>query len=378
MTSHTDRHPIWINAQADLDAWIEHAGSAPWVGVDTEFERVRTFFPRLCLLQMATPDQAVCIDPLADLDWDGIRELITQSQPTKIFHAARQDLEVLYHYLSVLPANFFDTQMAGALCGYGEQVGYAPLVKEICNVSLPKAFTRTPWCRRPLSSEEIQYALDDVHYLGILYETLHAALRQRGRLSWLVDDCTALVSNEALQQAEAAPINRVLRACAGMDRQSQSVAAALTKWREDLARQKDRPREWMLSTDVVVELARSRPKNLQELARVVGLEKAMLKRRGKELLEIIRVGESPGPDFMPLSKPGKPDPGLRALGNAMWKRLGELCEREGIPTSAVAPRDEIRALAAGERDLRILSGWRRAFVGESLLALASPADTSSP
>lgn len=111
---------------------------------------------------------------------------------------------------------------------------------------------------------------------------------------------------------------------------------------------------------------------------MVGLEKAMLKRRGKELLEIIRVGESPGPDFMPLSKPGKPDPGLRALGNAMWKRLGELCEREGIPTSAVAPRDEIRALAAGERDLRILSGWRRAFVGESLLALASPADTSSP
>ena len=378
MTSDADRYPLWIDGQADLDAWIERAESAPWLGVDTEFERVRTFFPRLCLLQMATPDQAVCIDPLADLDWDGIRALITQSQPTKIFHAARQDLEVLHHDLSVLPANVFDTQMAGALCGYGEQVGYASLVKEICNVSLPKAFTRTPWCRRPLSSEEIQYALDDVHYLGILYETLHAALRQRGRLSWLTDDCAALVSNEALQQAEAAPINRVLRVCAGMDRQSQSVAAALTKWREDLARRKDRPREWMLSTDVVVELARSRPKNLQELARVPGLEKATLKHRGKELLEIIRAGESPGPDFTPISKPGKPDPGLRALGNAMWKRLGELCEREGIPTSAVAPRDEIRALAAGERDLRILSGWRRAFVGESLLALASPADTSSP
>jgi len=378
VTSDADRHPLWIDGQADLDAWIEHAESAPWLGVDTEFERVRTFFPRLCLLQMATPDQAVCIDPLADLDWDGIRELITQSQPTKIFHAARQDLEVLHHDLSVLPANFFDTQMAGALCGYGEQVGYAPLVKEICDVSLPKAFTRTPWCRRPLSSEEIQYALDDVHYLGILYETLHAALRQRGRLSWLTDDCAALVSNEALQQAEAAPINRVLRVCAGMGRQSQSVAAALTKWREDLARRKDRPREWMLSTDVVVELARSCPKNLQELARVPGLEKATLKHRGKELLEIIRAGESPGPDFTPVSKPGKPDPGLRALGNAMWKRLGELCEYEGIPTSAVAPRDEIRALAAGERDLRILSGWRRAFIGESLLALASPADTSSP
>ena len=134
----------------------------------------------------------------------------------------------------------------------------------------------------------------------------------------------------------------------------------------------------MLSTDVVVELARSRPKDLQQLAGVPGLEKATLKRRGEELLEIIRAGESPAPDFTPVSKPGRPDPRLRALGNAMWKHLGELCEREGLPTSAVAPRDEIRALAAGERDLRILSGWRRKFVGESLLALASPADTSRP
>ncbi|HCK76303.1 MAG TPA: ribonuclease D, partial [Gammaproteobacteria bacterium] len=227
---------LWIDRQQDLDTWVKHAEAAPWLGIDTEFERVRTFFPRLCLLQMSTPQQAVCIDPLMDFDWDAVRMLLTRTRPTKIFHAARQDLEVLHHHLSVLPSNIFDTQIAGAFCGYGEQAGYAHLVKEICSVSLPKAFTRTPWCRRPLSEEEVQYALDDVHYLGMLYETLSAELQDRGRTSWLADDCFALVSDQALQKARRAPIGRILRACAGMDSASQSVAAALAKWREDLAR----------------------------------------------------------------------------------------------------------------------------------------------
>jgi len=370
--------PLWIDRQQDLDTWVKHAEAAPWLGVDTEFERVRTFFPRLCLLQMSTPEQAVCIDPLADLDWDAVRTLLTRTGPIKIFHAARQDLEVLHHHLSVLPANIFDTQIAGALCGYGEQVGYAHLVKEICDVSLPKAFTRTPWCRRPLSEEEVQYALDDVHYLGILYQTLSAELQDRGRTSWLSDDCAALASDQALEKAQRVPIYRVMRACAGMDSASQSVAAALATWREDLAREKDRPREWLLSTEVVIELARTRPRDLQALATVPSLDKTTLKRRGEDLLAVIRASESPDSDFTPMPRPTKPDAALKALGNALWRHLGEVCEREGIPTSAVAPRDEIRALAAGERNLRLLNGWRRAFVGESLLALASSADASRP
>ena len=183
-----------------------HAKSASWLGVDTEFERVRTFFPRLCLLQMATSEQAVCIDPLAELDWDGVRNLISEPRPVKIFHAARQDLEVLQQHFSVVPGEFFDTQIAAAFCGYGEQVGYARMVKEICDVTLSKAFTRTPWCRRPLSEAEVQYALDDVHYLGTLYHTLLAGLQDRGRENWLVEDCAALVSEESLRRAEHAPI----------------------------------------------------------------------------------------------------------------------------------------------------------------------------
>ena len=162
-----------------------------------------------------------------------------------------------------------------------------------------------------------------------------------------------------------------------MDDASQSVAVALAKWREDLAREKDRPREWLLSTDVLVELARTRPQNLQALAAVPGLEKSILKRRGEELLGVIRAGETPASDFTPMPRPVRPDAALKALGNALWKHLKEACEHEGIPTAVVARRDEIRALAAGERhNLRILNGWRRAFIGESLLALTSQENIS--
>ncbi|HAA35378.1 MAG TPA: ribonuclease D [Gammaproteobacteria bacterium] len=369
---------LWIDHQEALDAWVIHAKSASWLGVDTEFERVRTFFPRLCLLQMATSEQAVCIDPLAELDWDGVRALISEPQPVKIFHAARQDLEVLQQHFSVVPGAFFDTQIAAAFCGYGEQVGYARMVKEICDVTLSKAFTRTPWCRRPLSEAEVQYALDDVHYLGTLYHTLLAGLQDRGRETWLTEDCAALICEESLRKAEHAPIEKVMRACAGMDRVSQSVALSLARWREDLARGVDRPREWLISTDTLIELAQTRPQNTQALSAVMGLEKGTLKRRGEEILDVIRESETPDSDFVAMSRPTRPDPAEKALGNALWKYLGEVCEREGVPPSAIAPRNEIRALAAGKRNLRVLSGWRRSFIGELLLERVDPAGSSSP
>lgn len=355
-----------------------HAKSASWLGVDTEFERVRTFFPRLCLLQMATSEQAVCIDPLAELDWDGVRNLISEPQPVKIFHAARQDLEVLQQHFSVFPGEFFDTQIAAAFCGYGEQVGYARMVKEICDVTLSKAFTRTPWCRRPLSEAEVQYALDDVHYLGTLYHTLLAGLQERGRENWLAEDCAALVSEESLRRAERAPIEKIMRACAGMDRVGQNVASSLARWRENLARRTDRPREWLIPTDTLIELAQTRPQNIQTLSAVTGLEKGTLKRRGEEILDVIRESQTPDPDFVAMARPTRPDATEKALGNALWKYLGEVCEREGVPPSAIAPRNEIRALAAGKRNLRVLSGWRRSFIGESLSDRADQAGSPRP
>ena len=368
-----DAPQIYIDTQAELDALVAEASAAPWIALDTEFERVRTFFPRLCLLQIATPERAACIDPLGDISLAGVNALLSSGAPLKIFHAARQDLEVLQHALDVLPDVLFDTQIAAALCGYGEQVGYAQLVKEICGVELSKAYTRTTWCRRPLQEQEICYALDDVHYLGDLYRHLSERLEQHGRTGWAEEDCAVLARGETIESGAASAVNRVLRACHSLDQAGQSVAHALALWRERAARRRDRPREWLLGLDTIVEIARHRPSNLSQLGQLAGVEASTVTHRGQEILDAIEQGRAGAQDYTPLQRSVRPDPAVKALGNRLWKHLGELCMQAGLPTASVARRDDIRALAAGERDLRLLQGWRREFAGNTLLDLAERA-----
>lgn len=362
---------VFIDNQADLDDLMADAMGVPWVAVDTEFERIRTFFPRLCLIQIATPQWTVCIDPLADITLSGVGVLLASAEPVKIFHAARQDMEVLQHTLGVLPGALFDTQIAAALSGYGEQVGYAQLVKDICDVELSKAYTRTAWCRRPLNDQEIRYALDDAHYLGDLYQHLTTLLQQRGRTAWAIEDFTFLACGDVIEAGSASAVNRILRACSSFDRAGQSVAHALALWREEAARRLDLPREWLLALDAIIEIARSRPQSLTQLEQLSGVEPGMVKRRGQAILEVVQRAQSEAVDYTPLQKPGRPDPAVKALGNQMWSYLCALCTEANLPTASVARRDDIRRLASGERDLPLLKGWRRQFAGEALLEIST-------
>ena len=316
-----DPSKVFIDNQADLDELMADAMGAPWVSVDTEFERIRTFFPRLCLIQMATPQWTVCIDPLADMTLSGVGALLASAEPVKIFHAARQDMEVLQHTLGILPGTLFDTQIAAALAGFGEQVGYARLVKEICDVELSKAYTRTAWCRRPLIDEEIRYALDDAHYLGDLHQHLKTLLDQRGRTAWATEDFSLLACGDVIEAGAASAVKRILRACSSFDREGQSV-----------------------------------------------------KRRGQAILEVVERAHSEAVNYTPLQKPGRVDPAIKALGNRMWSYLSALCTEADLPTASVARRDDIRRLASGERDLPLLKGWRRQFAGEALLEISTQTD----
>ena len=365
------KHHEYIDRQESLDKFISAARDAPWIAVDTEFERVRTFYPRLCLIQLAIPTTSACIDPLADLDLQGLRKILCDSAAIKIFHAARQDLEVLQHALGIVPNHLFDTQIAAAMGGHGDQIGYAQIVKELCGVELSKAFTRTPWCRRPLSQEEILYALDDVEYLDDLYAALKANLSAMGRIEWLEEDCAMLIADD-YSENEAA-VEKVLRACSAMDRTSQSVAHALAQWREETAKRRDRPREWLLSTAAIVSLAHERPATCQALSRIAELQPGTVKHRGDEILSAIQTGEKNAPSFNPVKRPTRPDPKTKALGNEMWRVLGELCANADLPTSCVARRDEIRALAAGTPSDRLMSGWRREFAGNQLMQMTRAA-----
>ena len=365
----TIKKQTYISDQSALEGFVNEATGSSWIAVDTEFERVRTFYPKLCLIQIAIPRHSVCIDPLVDLDLNPLCRLFEDSGTLKIFHSARQDLEVLQHSLSVALSSIFDTQIAAALTGYGDQIGYGHLVKEICDVQLSKAFTRTPWGRRPLTDDEILYAIDDVEYLDDLYTHLLEMLEKTSRTTWLTEECSALVSRD-LSGNDPGAIEKVAKACRKFDRITQSVAHALARWREERARRKDRPREWILATSVIVSLAQIRPKTLSALDRIQDLEAGTIKHQGEQILKAIRDGENAAPSFKPFSLSPQQDSETKALGNRLWKRLGELCEAASVPTSLVARRDDIRALAGGCLDLRLMSGWRKEFAGELLSKMA--------
>ena len=359
----------YIATQDALDAFVTLATQAPWLSIDTEFERIKTFYPKLCLIQIGTPDAAVCLDPLADLNLEPLCQVLSEGPAVKIFHAARQDLEVLHHALGIIPNGLFDTQIAAAMTGYGDQVGYAHLVKTICDVELSKAYTRTPWCRRPLSEQEILYAFDDVKYLNAIHDRLVQELADKDRTLWHAEDCASLLSAE-WTDIDSAGVEKVAKACSGLSRQAQSVAHALALWREEAAKRRDRPREWLLATQAIVALAETRPTTLAGLVKTPEVESGTVKHRGDEILKVIADGERNAGDFVPRLPPARPDAKTKALGNAMWEALGRLSAEAGLPTSCVAKRDDIRALAAGRRDLRLLTGWRYEFAGAVLEKMA--------
>ncbi|SVB56234.1 uncharacterized protein METZ01_LOCUS209088, partial [marine metagenome] len=198
-----------IRTADGLERICKDALNAPWIGVDTEFERIRTYYPKLCLLQLSTPDWTVCIDPLANIDPAPLSRILGPSGPLKIIHSARQDQEVIHCELGVLPAPLFDTQVAASFCGFGEQVGYAALVDDICSVKLAKSHTRTAWCRRPLTDQQITYALDDARYLGPIYAHLDQELVRMQRRSWATEDFETLCSTEILQGSYQGAVEKV-------------------------------------------------------------------------------------------------------------------------------------------------------------------------
>ncbi len=275
----------------DTAALAEHcqrlAGS-PWLAVDTEFERVNTYYPELCLLQVANAADTLIIDPLAISDLDPLFALLYDPGVIKVFHAARQDLELFYHLRGDLPEPVHDTQIAAALCGFDQQIGYANLVREVLEVELPKTQTRTNWKQRPLSPQQIDYAADDVIYLGRLYTELHAKLGGAGKSGEFEQQCLAL-HNPALYEPDPETLWRRLkhRAVKQFNARQKNVLKQLTAWREITARTKNRPRKWILKDHLLVEMARQLPADRAALADIDGLSDRLIDRHGRDWLSII-------------------------------------------------------------------------------------------
>jgi len=349
-------------ALAELSARL---ASSARIGLDTEFLRERTYRAQLCLVQLATPDEAACVDPLALADLTPLAAVLAAPAVLKVMHASRQDLEVL------LPAMgrtrpVFDTQIAAALTGLPAQVGYAEAVRRLLGQELAKSHTRTDWSRRPLSPEQIEYALDDVRYLLPLADALRAELERLGRLAWLEEELAALDDTRALV---VDPDNAWLRlkGLRDLDPGRERVARSLAAWRERTAAEHNRPRGWILDDAVLRDVVLQVPRSLTALAQIEAMPPGLVKRRGEELLGLVHAAQVPEP-APPLPGRARPDP----VKAALVKKLGQLSqtvaqELQLVP-EVLATRRDLEQLADGQRDGAVLRGWRRAILGERLLA----------
>jgi ribonuclease D len=338
------------------------------IAVDTEFVREKTFYAQLCLIQIATDSEIFCADPLGlDATNDDRGKSIWQAitEPAWVVHSGRQDLEVIYQTVELMPREIFDTQIAAALLGYQPQIGYGNLVSELFDVELAKSHTRADWSRRPLPAAFIDYAAEDVLYLLPAYEMLTERLEKLGRLQWAVEDSMDLLDASLYESDVGHAINR-LKGARNLRGRARSAAAHLATWREREALRRNRPRQWILRDNVLLDIAMNRPDNKQKLGDTPGLAERTATRAGDQLLRVLADAENAQSDYEP---PKKPDERQKAILKKMQKQVSDTAEDLGLATELIAPKKELSSALLGNRDLRLFRGWRQEQVGQDLLTL---------
>ncbi|NKF22891.1 ribonuclease D [Solimonas marina] len=345
-----------------LDRWSQRQ----WLTVDTEFVRVDTYYPKLCLIQIGDGDEAACIDTLALTDLGPLLDVLYASHSIKVFHAAAQDLEILVKLRGSCPQPLFDTQIAATLLGIGDQIGYAGLIDKRLGITLDKSLSRTDWARRPLREAELAYAAADVSHLATVFPTLQEELAACGRLAWLAEDCARL-ADPANYSTPPEDAWQRLKGLSRLDARAQSVAAALAAWRESEAQQRDRPRKWILDDDAIYRLAERRPDSTQRLESLGVLPPKTLERQGERLLAIVAEALAQPATVRVADEEltAEQKQRLRELQNAVQARAAEL----GLPQGYLAPRADLVAVLrrGAAADVPVLQGWRREVCGTMLI-----------
>jgi ribonuclease D len=357
-----------ITTKPALTGLATRLAAQPRIGLDTEFLRERTYRAQLCLLQLSAPGEAVCVDPLSLADLAPLAGVLAAPDITKVMHASRQDMEVLLPVAGQMRP-VFDTQVAASLTGLPAQVGYAEAVRRFLGKDLAKSHTRTDWSRRPLSTEQIEYALDDVRYLLPLAAALQEQLARLGRLEWLREELETLDNARSLTlDPEDAWLR--LKGLRDLDPARVRLARSLAAWRERRAVEHNRPRGWILSDPLLREIVLQVPRTIAALAQIPTMPAGLVKRRGEELLGCVRAAEVPDPP-PPLRSRPRPDPVKAALVRTL-AGISQVVARDlNLVPEVLATRRDLEQLAEGRRDGPLLQGWRRAVLGERLLAALS-------
>lgn len=358
---------IWIDRNEELPALAATLGAQSSIGLDTEFLRERTFFPQLCLLQIAAGDRIWCIDTLRGGDLRPLAPVLVAAATQKIVHAARQDLEVIHLHSRCLVTPVFDTQIAAGCVGMRPQIGYADLAQMLLGVTVAKGQTRTDWSRRPLSAAQLHYAAEDVKHLGEIAARLTQRLADLGRESWVLEDCRAL-SHPSLYDANPARAWERVRGLAQLQPHPRQRARALAVWREREARTRDLPRAWILSDTAILDAAQTNPPDLPGLRRLRSLPEDLPDVLALRVLETLQAASRQEPEDMQPGAVLRPTEEQKSLLEKLAARVARLAAELGVSPEILAPRGELKALALGERNTACLRGWRREVVGADLLA----------
>lgn len=359
----------FIDTPEAVAALAEVLSTEPWIAIDTEFLRERTYRPELCLLQIASggKDQTIaCIDPLAVDNIDPLLDVIYNPSILKVLHAASQDLEIFYWLRGEVPRNLFDTQIAAPLMGFAEQIGYGNLVNEVLKIELSKSHSRADWSRRPLPPQQLQYAADDVIYLSQMYPIIRNKLEQLGRLSWLDQEWLDITRSE-IYEKPADEMWKRLRHIEKLKGPRLSIAQHLASWRELTAREENLPRNWLMKDETITDLAKQMPDDLNELNHVRGLSSGTIRHHGQSLVDTINRAREIAPVKVQIPKrKAKLTPAQEAALDALTAVTHLYANNLQINASILAPRKSLEDLLRGDRDTNVTQGWRGKLIGGAL------------
>jgi len=360
-----------IKATADLAKFCTAAAEHDYVTVDTEFLRESTYWPILCLIQAATEDEAVIIDPLAEgLDLSPFFALLADASVTKVFHAARQDVEIFVKLTGTVPQNLFDTQIAAAVCGFGDSVSYDNLVRAVTGTQIDKSSRFTNWSQRPLTEKQLTYALADVTHLRDIYKSLCTKIDETNRWSWVEDENASLTSIETYVVRPDQAWQR-LKTKINKPRDLAALKV-LAEWREARAQKLNQPRGRVLKDDAIVELSIQRPNRPERFDQLRAVPKGFGRSSAaNEIIALLKDVEALDKDTLPQPPRRHTGPSPKGpIGDLLRVLLKAVSEREGVAARIIATSDDIDAIVLDDNaDIPALNGWRRKIFGDKALAI---------
>jgi len=360
----------YINQPEQLPALCEQILLASWIALDTEFLREKTYYPKFCLLQIATPNWVACVDPIALPNLDSLFDAIYNPAIVKVLHSCRQDLEIFFQLTGKLPKPIFDTQVAAPLLGFQDNPGYAMLVSSFLNINLTKAHTRADWSKRPLTQGEIEYAADDVIYLCQIYQIMTQKLTELGRLDWLNQDFAELTEPDYYQiKPEKAWLR--IKGQNKLTGKQLSIIQTLAEWREKTAQAENKPKNWLLRDELLFDLAKLQPETPSDLATVRAMNERTIQRYGKELCQLITAAKNRPPIPLTLKdRPAKKTQQQEAILDILTALVRIRAEENSLNPSILATRKDLEELLLGEdEECPLLHGWRFAMAGRELVGL---------